>query len=727
MKTGPQPPESPTVSAPAEASVNGAARALAAVWSVVSDADAARQALRDAETRRFDALEALRNALGGLVEARSELPQDLRPAWRKPADDLIAQVAERIAACEAGPSSQTADGVEEASLQRLVFDDARAAVDDESARLESVSRAWRQMKVIQRAVEIRIDDPRFDRQWIDGAREAIAWAETELADPARASAERSAERFAACRQRLDTLVGTLKLERERSHQRISSARDRIESTLRRAIDKARRDLNARLGGLSHKRETLDKAETELTEWAGAAIHFSMLFGAVGGLVGAAIIASSVSEHVVASEWVAFWLAWPGLTGILAYLGIQASYGFLYDTTAAFRAVKRARDAVEDAVTAIRPVRMHLERSLAIQREFEGGSNPQSAAPPIEPGEEPAEVERTRPVPSWATAVALVGLGFLIGLAIFVTGRKSVSPDAAASATPGDSRPPSSAAERGSSSRSRGGPTPAPAPRPIRTTPARTHAPSRPTPTPSARRPPVDWVRLDGGSYAMGTDRGRKNEGPRHRVRVGQFSLMRNEVTVAQYEACQQAGVCTRPSPEPDARHGHLCSSYFSNNANLPVTCVSNTQAERLCRWVDARLPSEEEWEFAARSGGLDHSYPWGDFTPVSCTHGVVANGSHKNSGLKSRNRGCGANRTGEVCTHPKGNSRQGVCDLAGNVWEWTQTPYRERYDDSPDHSQRAVRGGGFWSNGSQVKAVRRGKQEVSEGSMDVGFRCAKDS
>ena len=92
----------------------------------------------------------------------------------------------------------------------------------------------------------------------------------------------------------------------------------------------------------------------------------------------------------------------------------------------------------------------------------------------------------------------------------------------------------------------------------------------------------------------------------------------------------------------------------------PVVCVSWSQARRFANWVGGDLPTESEWMYAAQSGGGGHLYPWGQHR-ASCEYAVMHS---------RRGPGCGEGRSFEVCSHTLGNSEQGLCDLAGNAWEW---------------------------------------------------------
>ena len=141
---------------------------------------------------------------------------------------------------------------------------------------------------------------------------------------------------------------------------------------------------------------------------------------------------------------------------------------------------------------------------------------------------------------------------------------------------------------------------------------------------------------------------------------------------------------------------------FQQDDNHPVVCVNTQDAEAFCAWAGCRLPTEQEWEYAAR-GPEGKLYPWGDSEPKE-------NLLHW-SGEANKSGTC------PVGTHPLGSSQFGIQDMAGNVWEWT---------NSNTDNYRVIRGGG-WNNGSAswVRAsLRDGRVPVFRDG-NLGFRCAR--
>ena len=222
---------------------------------------------------------------------------------------------------------------------------------------------------------------------------------------------------------------------------------------------------------------------------------------------------------------------------------------------------------------------------------------------------------------------------------------------------------------------------------------------------------IDWVRIEGDSFQMGSSNGSDDEKPMRRVTVPTFHLAKTEVTVAQYRACVDAGRCSAP----DTCDWGSPNWGQSGRESHPVNCVSLEQASAFSAWANARLPSEAEWEFAARSRGRDQTYPWGD--------------READSGLAVMK---GSGGTAPVCSKSSGNSAQGVCDLAGNVLEWVVDwygPYGEAATDGSARSRpaeyRVVRGGGWYNPADALRAAYRGISPPGNRSSNLGFRIAR--
>ena len=230
-----------------------------------------------------------------------------------------------------------------------------------------------------------------------------------------------------------------------------------------------------------------------------------------------------------------------------------------------------------------------------------------------------------------------------------------------------------------------------------------------------------WISIPGGSFDMGSDEGEADEIPVHTVTVPDLEMWQTEVTVAQYQECIDTMICTSPDSG-----GTYDNWGVMGREQHPVNSVDWYQAATFCAWVGGRLPTEAEWEYAARSGGQDLTYPWGD---EDATCDLVIRCDWGMGGY-----GCGEGHTWEVCSKPDGNTDQGLCDMAGNVWEWVQDWYHSDYTDAPvdgsawetpEGDRRPFRGGGFASGGDELRCSNRDYDYPTYRVNGVGFRCAR--
>jgi len=253
-----------------------------------------------------------------------------------------------------------------------------------------------------------------------------------------------------------------------------------------------------------------------------------------------------------------------------------------------------------------------------------------------------------------------------------------------------------------------------------------YADPEPVPTASVERPkapPVrakatereGMIRLPGGEFTVGSSDSRapSNERPPRKATVAPFWIDKTEVTVAAYRACVDRRFCVAPTQTSAS------CTYGLGDDELPVSCVRWKEADTFCRASGKRLPSEVEWEFAAR-GTLPHRYPWGGWG-TSCAFAVT---------LKSEAtfRSCGTDRPSRVGQHPTGATPFGVLDLSGNVEEWVADFYAEsRTGTAPPAAgaSHVLRGGGWLSTPSTSRTTSRSWGSALEAGPNVGFRCAK--
>ena len=227
----------------------------------------------------------------------------------------------------------------------------------------------------------------------------------------------------------------------------------------------------------------------------------------------------------------------------------------------------------------------------------------------------------------------------------------------------------------------------------------------PQPSPSASpltstSTPAGMVRIPTGTFLMGSDFGDADEEPVHRVTVPAFEMDVTEVTVAQYTRCVDAAQCT----EPDS--GNFCNWASPGRDNHPINCVDWNHATTYCKWAGKRLPTEQEWEYAAR-GTDGRVFPWGDSDPASQL--------------------CWNRWRTKEGTCPSGASAFGLLDMAGNVYEWTSRRYCDSYAANRNCTDSRVNRGGGWSDEkpSYVRSsFRLGGNPTLRGN-NLGFRCAR--
>lgn len=272
--------------------------------------------------------------------------------------------------------------------------------------------------------------------------------------------------------------------------------------------------------------------------------------------------------------------------------------------------------------------------------------------------------------------------------------------------------------------------------------------SKPTPstTPTLgleqRVSPVDGARLlyiPSGAFWMGSAESElltePDEFPQRRVSLPEFWIDQTEVTNRQYARCVAAGACAAPPAElePDDPAPYYGQTEFSE---YPVVNVSWGEAEAYCEWAGRRLPTEAEWERAARSRD-GRTYPWGwfgfamddrlNFCDLECPYSWP--------GVQVSD---GYGRTAPVGSYPKGASPYGALDMAGNVWEWTNDWYDSaayatqptEQPSGPEQGRYKVVRGGSWLDGplgdrlSFFRVANRHWQPPDARLSYIGFRCA---
>jgi formylglycine-generating enzyme required for sulfatase activity len=238
----------------------------------------------------------------------------------------------------------------------------------------------------------------------------------------------------------------------------------------------------------------------------------------------------------------------------------------------------------------------------------------------------------------------------------------------------------------------------------------------------------DMIAIPAGPFTMGSDDGPADERPAHRVTLPVFLIDRYPVTNASYADFLNAagnhnaeGERLFDLDDPDARVHRVGKTWAAHpgHEKHPVVEVTWAGARDYCAWAGKRLPTEAEWEKAAR-GSDGRRYPWGGQPP-----------DRKRAQFSAR-----FNETAPVDAFATGASPYGVQDMAGNAWEWVSTAYRPYPYDGRDGREdlkagpvRGTRGGGHDSPASEITTTQRGRtlsRNPASGHHNIGFRCTKD-
>ena len=224
-------------------------------------------------------------------------------------------------------------------------------------------------------------------------------------------------------------------------------------------------------------------------------------------------------------------------------------------------------------------------------------------------------------------------------------------------------------------------------------------------TTAMHRDGTELITIPAGGFIMGNDR-EDREKPQRRVYLDMYQIGRNPVTNAQYRQFIEATGRREPRLWDDERF---------NQPNQPVVGVSWHDAQAYCQWAGLRLPTEAEWEKAAR-GNDGQEYPWGPEPPDESRCNFARN----------------IDRTTEVGSYPDGASPYGCLDMAGNVWEWCADWYEE-YDPQQTRNPtgpvkgdlKVLRGGSWYSSGTGVRCAFRFSRHPDFWNLGLGFRCAR--
>jgi len=239
---------------------------------------------------------------------------------------------------------------------------------------------------------------------------------------------------------------------------------------------------------------------------------------------------------------------------------------------------------------------------------------------------------------------------------------------------------------------------------------------------------MEQVFVPAGSFTMGSDYEEEREKPQHTVWLDDYWIDTYEVTNAQYAMCVSAGACNAP----DYRNSLTQDKYYGNTSfdNYPVLFVSWYDASDYCGWVGGKLPTEAEWEKAARGDQDARMFPWGNNFASN-----YANLCDRNCTMswKNSNYDDGYIDTAPVTSFPDGVSQYGAMNMAGNICEWVADWYKVDYFyNKQDWSEpigptsgstRVIKGGSWYDDTDILRVSARYGFDPNKSFYDVGFRC----
>ncbi len=228
-----------------------------------------------------------------------------------------------------------------------------------------------------------------------------------------------------------------------------------------------------------------------------------------------------------------------------------------------------------------------------------------------------------------------------------------------------------------------------------------------------RKGPKGMSFVPAGEFWMGNNAGSYIEKPMRKVYLSAFWIDRYEVRVKDYLRCVKSGFCKPP------KKGKGCNASYPDRQNHPINCISWFDAKRYCQWRGKMLPTEAQWEKAAR-GTSAQLYPWGNGSP-NCKRANYLD--------------CGLDGTLPVGSKPRGKSPYGAFDMSGNVWEWIYDRFQDKYyrrapSKNPvnfprGNLPRVIRGGAWNTPADRLHASYRSDAWPSKRDPTIGFRCVK--
>jgi len=235
---------------------------------------------------------------------------------------------------------------------------------------------------------------------------------------------------------------------------------------------------------------------------------------------------------------------------------------------------------------------------------------------------------------------------------------------------------------------------------------------------------ISWINIPAGSFMMGSNSGGYYEVPIHRVMVQSFQMSETEVTVGQYRQCVEAGRCSEPSTESPPSLECTWSASPSDKEDHPINCLDWGQARTFAVWEGGDLPTEAQWEYAAR-GGEDFEYAGSDNADEVAWYDE--NSQHYTQPVKTKRA-----------------NGYGLYDMSGNVWEWTLDEPHHNYQGAPSEAEtpwgnvppcsqvcddissgRVVRGGSWYDDAVYLGVALRIDYSPDDRRYNLGFRVRR--
>jgi formylglycine-generating enzyme required for sulfatase activity len=245
---------------------------------------------------------------------------------------------------------------------------------------------------------------------------------------------------------------------------------------------------------------------------------------------------------------------------------------------------------------------------------------------------------------------------------------------------------------------------------------------------------INYIPVQGGSFLMGNEKGETDEKPVHQVKLNDYKISRTEVTTDQFIVFLNAIKCNSDGSFTDSEYGkvdyiNIASSAIEYNgtdfvfkgnsyaatADCPAFYVTWHGANAFCKWAGGRLPSEAEWEFAARGGINSQRFTYSGSNIVGDVAWLYNNSDYT--------KPVGTNKANEL----------GIYDMSGNVWEWCSdwyNSYSEAAQTNPtgptSGSEKVFRGGGWFNLAYFCRVSTRARQQPNLSSNGIGFRVAQN-